>query len=123
MSLCLSRQVPSATVRSVANGWKPDSSAFAFGLPGSIAPVPDFDPLNFAAGADLDQMKKYREAESQHGRVAMLATLGFLVGENYHPLFGLEGKEILGIDSLGEVRVVFPQFFEVLTLVIGASLV
>jgi len=42
----------------VANGWEPDSSAFAFGLPGSIAPVPDFDPLNFAEGADLDQMKK-----------------------------------------------------------------
>jgi len=104
----------------VANGWEPDSSAFAFGLPGSIAPVPDFDPLNFAEGADLDQMKKYREAETQHGRVAMLAALGFLVGENYHPLFGLEGKEILAIDSLGEVRIIFPQFFEILTLVIGA---
>ena len=60
--------------------------------------MPDFDPLNFAEGADLDQMKKYREAETQHGRVAMLAALGFLVGENYHPLFGLDGKEILAID-------------------------
>jgi len=30
----------------------------------------------------------YREVELKHGRVAMLAALGFLVGENFHPLFG-----------------------------------
>merc|ERR1712094_121749 len=29
-----------------------------------------------------------REVELKHGRVAMLASLGFLVGENFHPLFG-----------------------------------
>lgn len=104
----------------VANGWTPDESKFAYGLPGSIDPVADFDPLGFAAGADLDQMKRYREAEAQHGRVAMLAVIGFLVGENYHPLFGLNGKEILGIDSLTEVRLVFPAFFEILTVAIGA---
>jgi len=93
----------------------------AFGLPGTIAPIPEgFDPLGFSAKADLDQVKKYREAETQHGRVAMLAVVGFLVGESYHPLFGLEGKEILAIDSLTEVRLVFPAFFEILTVVIGA---
>jgi len=30
----------------------------------------------------------YQEVEIKHGRVAMLAALGFLVGENFHPLFG-----------------------------------
>jgi len=30
----------------------------------------------------------YREVELKHGRVAMLASLGFLVGEQFHPLFG-----------------------------------
>ena len=30
----------------------------------------------------------YREAEVTHGRVAMLAALGFVVGEKFNPLFG-----------------------------------
>ena len=29
-----------------------------------------------------------REVESKHGRVGMLAALGFVVGENFHPLLG-----------------------------------
>jgi hypothetical protein len=49
----------------------------------------------------------------------MLAALGFLVGESFHPLFGLDGKEILGIDTLGEVRVALPFFFEILVAIIG----
>ena len=27
------------------NGWEPDSSKFAYGLPGTLDPVPDFDPV------------------------------------------------------------------------------
>merc|ERR1712228_1163932 len=34
------------------------------------------------------KIKFYREVELKHGRVAMLASLGFLVGEQFHPLFG-----------------------------------
>merc|ERR1711937_163704 len=34
------------------------------------------------------KLKFYREVELKHGRVAMLAALGFVVGENFHPLFG-----------------------------------
>jgi hypothetical protein len=40
-----------------------------------------FDPLGFAAKADDNTLKRYREAELTHGRVAMLAVIGFLVGE------------------------------------------
>ena len=114
------RSTASSTVLQSLNGWTPDENKFAWGLPGSLDPVPDFDPLGFADGASLDDIKKYREAELQHGRVAMLAALGFLVGENFHPLFGLDGKEILAIDSLTEVRQVFPVFFELLAITIGA---
>lgn len=42
--------------------WTPDESAFACGLPGTLAPVGDFDPLGFAKDADEQTMKNYREA-------------------------------------------------------------
>merc|ERR1719472_620857 len=103
------------------NGWEPNEEEFAWGLPGALDPVGDFDPAGFATDCTLDEMKRYREAEITHGRVSMLAVVGFLVGENFHPLFGLDGKEILGIQSLGEVRQVFPEFFELLAIVIGIA--
>jgi len=123
LAMCASASAfvaPRATAKSTVlkdslNGWVPDESKFAWGLPGSISPVPDFDPAGLAKDVSLDDIKRYREAELQHGRVSMLAALGFLVGENYHPLFGLDGQEILAIDSLTEVRQVFPIFFELLT--------
>ena len=103
------------------NGWEPNEDEFAWGLPGALDPVGNFDPAGFADGCTLDEMKRYREAEITHGRVSMLAVIGFLVGENFHPLFGLDGKEILGIQSLTEVRQVFPEFFELLAIVIGVA--
>jgi len=106
------------------NGWKPDPNKFAYGLPGSIAPVPDFDPLNFAEGADLERMKQFREAETQHGRAAMLGALGMLVTEEpieFHPLFQASNKDIgPAIRHLDEVRAVSPFFFEVLAIIIGS---
>ncbi|KAL7530135.1 hypothetical protein ACHAXR_003325, partial [Thalassiosira sp. AJA248-18] len=48
-------------------------------IPGALAPMGLFDPLGFAAKADEEGLKKYREAELTHGRVAMLAVVGFLV--------------------------------------------
>merc|ERR1712032_976725 len=50
-------------------------------MPGALAPAGFFDPLGFATNADEQTLKKYREAEITHGRVAMLAVIGFLVGE------------------------------------------
>ncbi|EJK48687.1 hypothetical protein THAOC_32497, partial [Thalassiosira oceanica] len=40
-----------------------------------------WDPLGFAEKADPNTLKRYREAEITHGRVAMLAVIGFFVGE------------------------------------------
>ena len=42
-------------------------------IPGALPPVGLFDPLGFAAKADEATLKRYREAELTHGRVAMLA--------------------------------------------------
>merc|ERR1712032_1337771 len=39
-------------------------------------------------GASEGRIRFYREVELKHGRVGMLAALGFLVGENFHPLWG-----------------------------------
>merc|ERR1712182_189909 len=60
----------------------------AKGMAGVTAPFGFFDPLGFATSITEGKLLFYREVEIKHGRVAMLASLGFLVGENFHPLFG-----------------------------------
>ena len=57
-------------------------------MPGISAPLGFFDPLEFSNGASEGKIKFYREVELKHGRVAMLASLGFLVAEQFHPLWG-----------------------------------
>ena len=62
-------------------------------MPGAVAPLGEFDPLGLSSGLSLDETKRYREAEVTHGRVAMLATVGFLVSESpFHPLFSFMAK-------------------------------
>ena len=57
------------------------AKASAEGMPGALAPVGFFDPLGLAKKASPATLKRYREAELAHGRVSMLAVVGFLVGE------------------------------------------
>ena len=76
--------VSSAAAFAPAQVGKASSSLNAFSaddLPGALAPMGFWDPLGFAEKADEKTLKRYREAEVTHGRVAMLATVGFLVGE------------------------------------------
>merc|ERR1712113_573824 len=42
-------------------------------------------------------LDNYREAELKHGRTCMLAFLGIIVGEKFHPFNGGEATDILGI--------------------------
>ena len=78
-------------------------------IPGAIEPTGLFDPLNFAAKADEATLKRYREAELTHGRVAMLATVGFLVGEAVESKTVLFNGEISGpaITHLAQVNPTF----------------
>jgi light-harvesting complex I chlorophyll a/b binding protein 1 len=46
-----------------------------------------FDPAGFTTDISEEQYKLYQEAEIKHGRVSMLAFLGLLSGEIFHPLF------------------------------------
>ena len=67
-----------------------DGVAYAKEMPGVTEPLGFWDPLGFCSDEKLTEgkLKFYREVELKHGRVGMLAALGFVVGENFHPLFG-----------------------------------
>merc|ERR1712032_1095647 len=83
----------------------------------------EFDPFGFAQDCDLDTMRRYREAETTHGRVAMLAVIGFLVQEaGFHPLFNAATKDLgPAIRHLDQVRATAPLFFEILAVAIGGA--
>merc|ERR1711918_15654 len=66
--------------------------------------------------------KILREAEVTHGRVSMLAAVGFIAQERGHFLFVEPEKDIgPAIRHLDEVRAVNPAFFELLTFAIGCA--
>ena len=92
-----------ALLASTANAFSVDT------IPGAIAPTGLFDPLGFAEKADEMTLKRYREAELTHGRVAMLATVGFLVGEAVESKTVLFNGEISGpaITHLAQVNPTF----------------
>merc|ERR1719282_882971 len=110
MSDVPAEEEPAAPVYPTVNGWTADPSKFCLGLPGAVAPLGDFDPLGFTKDLSVQEIRRYREAEVTHGRVAMLATLGYLVAEPFHPFFnGL----VTGPANthLEQVREVAPFFF------------
>lgn len=57
-------------------------------MAGVTAPFGFFDPAGISTYAPEGRVLFMREVELKHGRVGMLATLGLLVGEKFHPLFG-----------------------------------
>merc|ERR1711866_18734 len=59
-----------------------------YGLPGVLPPLNWFDPAGFSTDIDKNKLLFYREAEIEHGRICMSASLGFLVAEKFHPVFG-----------------------------------
>ena len=61
--------------------------AFAETLPGVTAPMGLFDPLGFMDDQTNEGILMLREAELAHARVAMIGALGFVVQENFHPIF------------------------------------
>jgi len=103
---------PPAPVVKKINGWAPDASKPCFGLPGAISPLGFFDPLGFTKDSDLGSVKRIREAEIMHCRVAMMATVGYLIGENTPTIaYGFEHPTIAN-DQLATIpgTVLFPFF-------------
>jgi len=89
-------------------------------IPGALPPVGLFDPLGFAEKADEATLKRYREAELTHGRVAMLAVVGFLVGEKVEGSSFLFDAQISG-PAITHLAQVPPVFWALLTIAIGAA--
>jgi hypothetical protein len=87
---------------------------------GESAPLGFFDPLGLSKGKDAATMKKWREAELKHGRVAMLAAVGMTIQEQFHPFFGLGDVDVGGaFQHFQEVEAVAPRFAALLVFVIG----
>jgi len=72
---------------------------------GQMAPMGYFDPLGFSAKAGPGKLLYLREAEIKHGRICMLASVGYLYGEIFHPFFGGE----LNVQSY---RVALPEVYD-----------
>jgi len=98
------------------NGWTPDASLPCYGLPGSSAPFGFFDPLGFTKDMDLNGVKRFREAEVMHGRVAMMATIGYIIGENTPTIaYGMDVHHTIGNNQIPEVPGIwlFPFFLAI----------
>jgi len=89
-------------------------------LPGALDPVGFFDPLGFAEKANDATLLRYREAEITHGRVAMLATIGFLVGEKVEGSSFLFDAQISG-PAITHLSQVPNGFWIILVTAIGAA--
>ncbi|CAJ1361640.1 unnamed protein product [Effrenium voratum] len=62
--------------------WLPGASAFEGEL-GVQAPVGFWDPLGLSADGDVDAFKRRRAVELKHGRICMLACVGYIVPEYF----------------------------------------
>mmetsp|Transcript_6248 Transcript_6248/g.9225 ORF Transcript_6248/g.9225 Transcript_6248/m.9225 type:complete len:202 (-) Transcript_6248:622-1227(-) len=84
-------------------------------MAGVSGPLGFFDPFNFSKGAEESTIKKFREAEIKHGRVAMLAALGFLVGDN---ISGWAGSGP-ALTQFQQADAVLPYFWVIVLSIIG----
>ena len=89
------------------------------GMPGALAPVGFFDPWGLAKRATPSTLKRYREAELAHGRVAMLAVVGFIVGEQVEGSSFLFDASISG-PAITHITQVPDGFWAVIIALIGA---
>merc|ERR1719188_1426447 len=64
----------------------PEWEGVATGFEGSVGdqePLGFWDPAGFSKDGDVEKFKRRREVELKHGRVSMLATIGYMIPEYY----------------------------------------
>merc|ERR1719482_2270255 len=79
------RSAPISMIATTPGSKPAADDSFCYGLPGNFAPA------QILQGKTKAEVMRLREAELTHGRVGMLAAAGFLVQENFHPLFSADG--------------------------------
>jgi len=94
-------------------------SASLDGIVGALEPMGIFDPLNLAEKATDATLARYREAEIAHGRVAMLAVIGFLVGEQVEGSAFLFDAQISG-PAITHITQVPDGFWAIIIAFVGA---
>lgn len=111
-----------AAASSDASSKAAQTAAYIETMPGISGPFdsPFFDPLGLHKGASIADVRRWREAELTHGRVAMLAALGFVVGEQLEDssAFLLFDGNITG-PAIGHYQQLGQGFWEPLLLAIG----
>ena len=108
--------IPAVPAVTPLNGWVPDAALPCYGLPGAIAPLGFFDPLGFTKDMELLGVKRFREAEIMHGRVAMMATIGYIIGESTPTItYGMNIHHTIANNQIPEVpgTVLFPFFLAI----------
>lgn len=102
-----------------------DILSYAKQLPGVTAPFPNiFDPFNFLGNASsVDDVKRWRESEIVHGRVSMLAALGFITQEQIidFPTLPFPHVEGAAITHFQQVESKGAIFWEPLVFAIGLA--
>jgi hypothetical protein len=81
-----------------------------------LEPSHHFDPIGFTKDMDLNGFKRFREAEVMHGRVAMMATIGILIGESTPTItYGMNVQHTIPNNQIPEVAgtVLFPFFLAI----------
>jgi light-harvesting complex I chlorophyll a/b binding protein 1 len=118
-----------SVVTRVSSGSASGQSAYEYAatLPGISAPFADgpWDPAGFLQSARIKDVRRWRESEITHGRVAMLASLGFIIQEQLQDsqLFYNFDGHISGpaIYQFQQVEARGAVFWEPLVLAIGLA--
>ena len=112
----VAEEIPAVPLVPAINGWVADEKLPCYGLPGAISPMGFFDPLGFTKDTDLGGVKRIREAEIMHGRVAMMATVGYLIGESTPTMaYGFTIPHTIANSQIPEIpgTILFPFFLAI----------
>merc|ERR1719498_737154 len=72
-------------------------------MPGSTAPIKNFDPLGYSTIGSDETLAWFRAAELKHSRVAMLATTGYIVQAAGIHFPGMLSKDV-SFESLSTMK-------------------